>query len=100
MKTTAEERAKMRANLNTTGEYLTGDDIARLLDDIDELLAERRTLRDEMAMAALPVCLSESERWCESTGMSPDCVPSRSAMGAYAVADAMLAARCEKGDGT
>lgn len=82
MRTTAEDRARLRDNCISCNWAADPGDMLKLLDDIDELLAERRTLRDEMAMAALTGLVTRVHSEAEG-----------SANIAYANADAMLAAR-------
>lgn len=54
MRTTAEERAAIAADLNLKPEAFSRSVLVlSLLADIDELLAERRTLRDDMAMSVV-----------------------------------------------
>lgn len=97
MKTTAEERARWR---NQSEHGFGGLEVVKLLlDDIDELLAERETLRDKMAMAVvghyMHLCNDSLLRDEENRLEIPTIT--EYAFTAYQVADAMLIARREKG---
>ena len=59
---------------------------------------EIATLRDQMAMAALPECQRMTCEAMKIGGISIDHVEESAAIGAYAHADAMLAARSAKGE--